>query len=326
MSPGRVRRRRRVVAAIAALVAISLAATTAGALPAGARHRRAPSLECGELPTHDVVLRTDLTCGSGFHFGPSDPPVTIDLGGHTLSVPGDAGRCTAPGPCGAIAGASAVRNGTVLGTLSDIGAVTSVLVVGDVEVRPGFAGTPGPASVQRSMILDGKIRVWGSEVTITGNVIRGGVSLVDTNNAVRDVVVERNWIVQSPGAGISVAPDPGSFPNDVSGRFARNVVWGAAGSGIDIRGGVWNLGTLDIDTNLLIGNGGDGFRSGTAASGPPTALGGPVTLTGNVALSNAGHGFDAGWMAGVAGTGIVDGGGNRALANATAPACTGVTC
>lgn len=316
----------RLVVALVVIAVLALAAATAGALPAEARHRRSASLVCGELPTRDVVLRADLTCESGFHFGPSDPAVSIDLGGHTLSVPGEAGRCTAPGPCGAIAGASAVHDGTVLGTLSDIGAITSVLVVGDVEVRPGFAGTPGPASVQRSLVLDGKVRIWGSEVTITGNVIRGGVFLVDTNTAVRDVVVERNWILHSPWAGISVAPDPGSFPNDVTGRIARNVVWGAAGSGIDIGGGVWNVGALDIDTNLLIGNGGDGFRSGTTASGPPAALGGPVTLTGNVALFNAGHGVDAGWMAGVAGTGIVDGGGNRALANATAPPCLGVAC
>jgi hypothetical protein len=89
---------------------------------------------------------------------------------------------------------------------------------------------------------------------------------------------------------------------------------------------VWNVGALEIEGNLLVYNHGDGFRSGTAATGPPTARGGPVTLTRNVALLNGGHGFDAGWMDGVPGTGIVDGGRNRAYANATPPDCIGIAC
>jgi hypothetical protein len=320
--------RRRTAAVFVALVTVVTVAALSGTVgPAAARRgSAAPTLVCGELPTTDVVLRADLTCDTGFHFV-GVPPVNIDLGGHVLSVPGDAGRCTAPGPCGAIAGATSVRNGTVAGTLSDIGEISRVLVHGgDVEVAPGFSGAGGPASVQRTIVVDGMVRVWGPDVTVAGNVIRGRVVFESTNRALRNVVVERNWIVKSPGAGVSVSPQFGSFPNDVNGRISRNIIVGSTKGGIEIGGGLSNIGDLRIEANLLMGNGGDGFRSGTDFPIPPSPLGGPVTVSGNLALFNAGHGLDAGWIEGVTGTGIVDGGGNRAGLNGTSPQCIGVTC
>lgn len=294
--------------------------------PAEARRWWRPSLVCGELPTEDVVLRTDLVCPTPFHFGPTDEPVAIDLRGHTLTVPGDAGRCLAPGPCGAIAGAAAVRNGTVVGTLSDIGEISRVIAFGDIEVRLGFSGPGGPASVHRSIVLGGMVKVWGSSVSVTDNVIRGGIDLISTSSAIRDVRIEGNWVGHSPRAGIAVAPQLGAFPGDVDGVIRRNIVWGSAGPGIELGGGLWNLGSLDVEANLLVGNGGSGFESSTDAPGPPTAAGGPVTVRSNTALFNRGHGIDARWMAGTDGTGVVDGGGNRAALNALDPPCIGVVC
>ena len=319
------RRRASVARVTLALVVVAtIGSWTTG--PAGAHRWSAPPLVCGELPTTDVVLRSDLTCETPFHFVGPGPSVSIDLGGHTLTVPGDAGRCTAPGPCGAIAGAAAVRNGGVIGTLSDIGDIRGVIVIGDVEVGLGFAGTPGPASVRRTMVLNGSVRIWGPDATVADSLVGGAVVIASTNRAVRNLVIERNWIVRSPGDGVSIAPLPGSFPDDVTGRIRHNVILWSAGHGIAIGSGLWNVGALAIEGNALVGNGGDGFRSGTDATGPPTALGGPVTLTGNLALLNHGHGFDAGWMTGVAGTGIVDGGGNLAFANGMDPPCSGIDC
>lgn len=316
----------KVVVTLVAVLGALVAAWAPPLAPAAARPRSAPSLVCGELPTTDVVLRSDLTCDTPFHFVGDQPRVAIDLGGHTLTVAGDAGRCTRPGPCGAIAGAREVRNGTVVGTLHDIGAVRCVLVVGDIEVATRFTGATGPATVHRTMVLDGMVRIWGSDVAVTRSVIRGSVVVNSTDRAVRDLVVERNMIVLSPGAGVSIAPLVGSFPEDVTGRVTGNLIWGAAGHGISVGGGIWNVGYLDVSANLLIGNGGDGFRSGTDASGPPAAVGGPVTVSGNLAVHNGGHGFDAQWMTGVDGTGIIDGGRNRAAANGTDPPCAGVAC
>ena len=310
---------------VAVVLAVALGAAPVGADP-GKSRGRPPKLVCGELPDRDVKLNKDLVCPTGFHFGPTDARVTIDLGGHTLVVPGDAGRCTAPGPCGAIAGAAVVRNGTVIGTLADIGEVQEVVVAGDIEVRVGFAGVPGPAQVLGSLVIDGSVRIWGSDVTIAGNVIRGGIELVSSNSAIRNLEVTRNWILQSPRAGITVNPQPGDFPDDINGSIHHNVVWGSTGSGIVLRGGIWNIGALTVERNLLLGNGEHGFASGTTFPGPPTVRGGPVTLVDNVALANGGHGIDAEWMDGLPGTGIVDGGGNRALGNATPPECIGVVC
>lgn len=314
------------LATVLVVAGLTVATTAAAPDPAEARRWWRPTLVCGELPTEDVVLRADLECPTPFHFGPDDEPVTIDLRGHTLTVPGDAGRCLAPGPCGAVAGAAAVRNGTVVGTLSDIGEISRVVVLGDVEVRLGFSGAGGPASVRRSIVLGGMVRVWGSSVSVTDNVIRGGIDLVSTNSAIRDVHIEANWVGHSPRAGIAVTPQLGNFPGDVDGVIRRNIVWGSDGPGIDLGGGLWNLGPLEIEDNLLVGNGGSGFESSTDAPGPPAVAGGPVTVRGNTALFNRGHGIDARWMAGIDGTGIVDGGGNRAALNALDPPCIGVVC
>jgi len=311
---------------VLAVVLVALASGVFAPDPADARWWGRPALVCGELPTVDVVLRSDLTCTTPFHFGPTHPAVTIDLRGHTLNVPGDAGRCTVPGPCGAIAGAAAVRNGTVVGTLSDIGEISRVIVRGDVEVRLGFAGAGGPASVRHSIVLGGMVRVWGSSVSVTDNVIRGGIDLVSTSSAIRELRIERNWVGHSPRAGIAITPPLGTFPGDIDGVVRSNLVWGSAGPGIALGGGLWNLGSLVVEGNMLVGNGSSGFHSQATAAWPPTATGGPVTLTANTAMFNRGHGFEATWMVGVAGTGVVDGGGNRSAFNAVDPPCVGITC
>ncbi len=308
---------------VVSVVAVVMAAT---ASPASARRPSAPALVCGELPTVDVVLQSDLTCDTPFHFVGDATPVQIDLRGHTLTVPGDAGQCVAPGPCGAIAGAAAVRNGTVVGTLSDIGEITRVMVRGDVYLALGFSGSGGPATLEWSKVDHGMVKVWGSSVTISHNMIRGGIDLVSTNAAIRDLSVESNVVVGSPGAGIAAAPLPGNFPDDLSGVMSGNIIWGSNGAGIDLSGGLWNIGDLRIEHNVLVGNDGSGVRTGTTATGPPVVAGGPVTIGSNAAIFNRGHGIEAGWIAALPGTGVVDGGGNQAAMNGQQPGCVGVTC
>jgi hypothetical protein len=46
---------------------------------------RVPDLQCGVTPTSSVRLRTDLTCTEAFTLPADNPPLTIDLGGHTLT-------------------------------------------------------------------------------------------------------------------------------------------------------------------------------------------------------------------------------------------------
>ena len=308
--------------ALGAIMALAGLGISAVGSPAGAAVQ--PALECGTLPTGDVALSADLTCESGFHFGSEATPVSIDLAGHTLTVTGTNASCSAPGPCGAIAGATQVRNGTVNGALSDIGSTSGVTVNGDVLLALGQSGVRGPATI-RGSVVTGAVRAWGADVTIDANIIGGGVAAVDTNTAVRNLTVSRNWILHSPRAGVSVVPVSGFFSGEITGSIDRNLIWGSNGPGIELGGFLGNIGSLRIDANQLILNRGDGFVAGGPDVGPPT-VGGPVAVSNNRALLNRGNGIDAGWIAGRSGTGIVDGGGNQAVWNSSRPACIGVTC
>jgi hypothetical protein len=96
-------------------------------------------------------------------------------------------------------------------------------------------------------------------------------------------------------------------------------------------------GSVDVTGNLFSGNSSDGFHFGSINAASPTPFsisdnlfvanqgdglagsgGTAITVSGNRAFANAGHGIDV--------TSVVDGGGNVARGNRTQPNCVGVVC
>ncbi len=114
--------------------------------------------------------------------------------------------------------------------------------------------------------------------------------------------------------------------DDVTGTIAGNVVAHNHGAGISLTGDLRDVGAVQISQNIVTANGGTGIEvTGSLNSPRPPISGGPVTIAQNTAMFNGGQGINASWIPSWP-TGVVDGGGNRARGNATAPACVGVVC
>jgi hypothetical protein len=319
-------RRIMVSLAVSGLVVIGLAAQPAAAAPL-------PDLQCGVNPTTSVRLREDLTCTSSFVIGEdlSTPPLSIDLGGHTLTITTPDVGCQASQPlvdptrCAILGDTKInVRNGTVNGSIGlssqpDAGRVTAATVNGDV-----WLSAAGGAVSQST--VSGTIHDLGSVATVHANWIRGGGIVFDDTFTGMVIHLADNHISDSPGAGISgVLGGGGDFPNDVTGEIAGNRVFSSHGAGIEITGALGNVGPLMVAMNRVSGSGGDGI-SLTGVVDEDSGLGGPVTVTANNTLNNAGHGIDASWATNLMGTAIVDGGGNLAHHNGMKPKCLGVVC
>ena len=112
------------------------------------------------------------------------------------------------------------------------------------------------------------------------------------------------------GNGVGILLDSGADQNEVRGNEASGNA-GGDGFGIIVFESTGNL----LADNVANANDADGIRIEEEEPG----AGAGNTLTRNVASRNGGHGIVA-----VAGT--IDGGGNRARANATPPDCVGVAC
>ncbi len=314
---------RKLTAFLAVIVAGSwFCVATASAAPL-------PELQCGQPITTSVRLTHDLTCATGFFLlGPADGavPITIDLGGHTLSVaPAGLGGCGFNDPIRHCAitdyqGISlTIENGTVGGAIGlsaagesgPEGLISRVHVEGDVFIA--YSG-----GTLRDSQVDGAVHAIALTNTIRHDTIHGGIIISDGTNGLQLTITD-NLIVKSPGAGI-LLQSSFSLP-DITGTIARNVIYRSAGDGIG--GNAENLGNpggsspLAITGNLLLANGGDGigFLAGSGIQG-----GGSATIARNLAAFNHGHGFE------LTAPESFTTHGNIAFANALAPQCVGLVC
>jgi hypothetical protein len=310
------------------LVAVALLAGLLVALPLSSAYAQDPSpssdLACPTGPepvliTANVTLTHDLSCsgiGEWRILG-----AVVDLGGHTITV-STAGACDNDEfefPCTFRGGT--VRNGELVGVNVQVGLLDHVVMRNSTAQ---FVSSGGQANtgdrVTRSVFDHSRMLMAGSgEVTHSLFVNESSASVDDFPRGL-DFTLTDSLFIKS---GIAVNPsEEVLFRDDVVGTIERNAV---VGGNISIGGNLANIGTLGVAQNLILGSSSDGLNV-SAASGDPHALfGGPVTVTGNIVLLNRGHGIDASWIPGRA-TGVVDGGGNIAFANATQPQCLGVQC
>lgn len=288
---------------------------------------RVPDLQCGVNPTTSVRLRTDLTCTERFNLPADNPPLTIDLGGHTLTftdkscLPGPPiSRCDITDQSGSVT----IRNGTVDGSVSlgqnrnapRRGTISKARILGHVD-------TWGASTVTDSRLYEG-LSAFGA-IVLDHNTIRGGVRVDDSRSGTPMDIVD-NLILASPGAGLDINV---SFDFDrVGGTIQGNDIRNSAGDGILIHGqGANGLGELHITANRLTGNDGDGLSYPQDNRFPSRFGIGPVVVAKNSARHNSGHGInirDA--ETGEAAVGVFDGGDNSAKYNGLSPRCIGVSC
>lgn len=300
-----------------------------------------PPLECGTIPDHDVRLTADLTCTEPFTMPGSEPPQfyvppdwelrpTIDLAGHTLDISAIAIRCH-PGapsllfPCGMV-GPFRFVNGTIRGNIGNVFLLDQVMVHGVVWL--GFTAQGVSlvgATMQRSGIVDGVVHV-GSEVTIE----RSGFFRSSVDNALNEAAVRLtlrdNVFFRSPGPAAVWLQDRLGVGNDIGATVERNLFVRPEGPGILVTGSEFAFAPVLISHNLVALGRDDGIR---VEVGVNEALPRPdedsITLAGNLAVVNRGHGIVV--DAGSPERGfVVDGGHNHAAANGLSPQCVGISC
>jgi parallel beta-helix repeat protein len=327
------------VRTIALVLAALVVAPFAGQATDTARASTGP-VSCGDTVTADTVLRTDLTGCTGTALAIGADGVVLDLAGHTVE-----GAITARGHAGL-----SVRGGTVRGDVrfDEVrqasvrrlrvrgGSITCVRSAGCTIVQSVVRGG-GIAIAQSENGISNRIRrnvvrhAPGAGITadrtdttsIVGNVVRDSGIGISTSHAA-DLEVARNVLVRNSGTGLS-----GSFGSAAS--FVRNYIASNGGDGISLR--TWGGDTL-IARNVIRRNRGNGIfgaavahwsvignlaaRNGAAG----IAITGAVedaTLANNTVRRNGSLGIDAA-------VGVIDGGGNRAHANAGAAQCAGIAC
>jgi hypothetical protein len=323
-----------VLAFTALVAALCIAQTANAARPPAYR------LSCGDTVTADTVLRGDIVGCAGTALVIGADGVRLDLGGHAVD--------------GAILASDhsdlSVVNGVVRGDVRFENVRRGS--VRRLQVRRGSIACLNSAgcAIVKNIVTGGGIAICQSESGVAnrvrGNLVRGAAgagitaSRTDTtwiaSNVVRDsgigietshaadLRIERNVITDNDGDGLSGSF--GSAAGIVSNIFARN-----GGEGVSLR--TWGGQTL-IARNLVYRNAGNGVLGaavahwavvrnitiGNGAAG--IAITGAVddtTLARNRARRNHGLGIDAG-------TGVTDGGGNRAAANGVAAQCAGIAC
>jgi hypothetical protein len=331
--------RRLMIAAVLVLGAAVVIPTT----PAGAQTSRGheheheheghdhrpplPALTCptGDTPlavTSDVRLTHDLSCSGGLVEWDLAAGVTVDLGGHTVTVD-EGSRCSVGQPgCTFEVGSGTLRNGRLVGADVNVGDGLAERL----GIRQGLAEVTGSGELTRSVIDRGQVVLERGGRLTHSWVMRGqGVLLWNLDHSLTDFQVLDNLIVDGSGAGISLHTHFFSA-DDVTGTIEGNEISGNAGAGISLTGDLRDLGAIGISRNVVAHNGGAGIEVSGTLEGPlPNITGGAVTIARNQALSNGGRGINAPWIPAWP-TGIVDGGKNVASGNAVAPACVGVTC
>jgi len=328
MARGRGERRRgwlRCVAVVGALACLWSVPAAGAATPSN--HANWPDLQCGAVST-SVVLREDLTCPNAI-FVDDDArlsSITIDLDGHTLTGPG----CSSE-QCGTIEAGDPftsvnIEDGTIVGGVTFVifatpvggGGIRDVHVEGDLYLSSNWIRL-GPGQQVRHDTIDGQVYIIGSNSTVTHNAVGGGIMLDDGPAGMVNTVITDNTVTNAPYGGIAITDF--FLRPDISGTIGDNTVMDSGGAGIDLDDGA-DLAGLVVVRNRLIDNGGDGLHMGTHSwdTFPST---GSVTVMGNLAMGNAGHGYD---LEPAVGTTIDDGGRNRAVGNGADPACIGIHC
>lgn len=291
------------------------------------------TITCGDQITQSVVLTQNLTCvGTALEVVPAQGPITVNLGGHTVTSTAAASTCADAAIVLAGLSPATLENGRVLGS------------------GPGVCNA-SPGNVYQHLTFDGA--GWAntasdSQPTVRDNVFIHGAGFATGQNT---VYVEYNEFLGGPPDDTAIsAPLVDGVISDntitgygvgmnlgdstISRTVSDNTIAGA-GVGIEITS-LTQLGT--ITGNRLLGNEGDGILIAWQASGGPATVsgniavgnggdgievqstaGGTVTFADNVALGNAGHGI-------VAPSGSVNDGGNRAAANRTPPQCVNLSC
>lgn len=293
--------RHRRPAAVGSALALGLAGIVGSALPAAA-----DDVECGDIITTSTALTHDLVCDGttdGLVIGAND--ITLDLKGFTISGPGSS--AFGSGVRAAQRGNVTITNGTITGFRSG--------VVLDQTVDSAVTKIVAQANDQ-GINLAGGARILVSRNTATAN-DRDGIRLggtVDahvTQNTALDntwgisvsaasgALIDRNIVTGSEGVGLA------AFDAATGTTFAQNKVSGGSGHGISVHGG--STSTLVLQ-NQTWSNSGDGiFTLGT------------TTVTKNTSTYNGLLGINAG-------SGAIDGGGNRAAGNGDPDQCEGVVC
>ena len=272
------------------------------AVPATAAAGRSPSVTCGSVVTSDIRLTADLDCpGPGLVIGADG--VRIDLGGHTLSGPGDGVGIDGNGGFDRFT----IRNGTISGFLhgidlveTDHGRIVQVVVTGNgrgINISRSIG-----MEVDRVVIdgnrFDGLSVAFSEHTTVRRSAITGnGVSGIN-ELASLDSTYDRDVVVDNDLHGITVSQSEGL-------TIARTEASGNGGDGIDL--GFWAFGAT-LDGNGTSGNGADGIGIDEAGS----------SIRRHTAHGNAGIGI-------AAAAGTTDGGRNRASGNGGGD-CTNVAC
>ncbi len=258
-------------------------------------------MTCGSVVTTDVRLTADLECpGPGLLIGADG--VRIDLGGHTLSGPGDGVGIDGNGGFDRFT----VRNGTISGFLhgidlveTDHGRIVQVVVTGNgrgINISRSIG-----MEVDRVVIdgnrFDGLSVAFSEQTSVRRPITRNGVSGINELASLGSTY-DRDVVVDNELHGITVSQSEGL-------TIARTEASGNGGDGIDL--GFWTFGAT-LDGNATSGNAADGVGIDEPGS----------TIRRHTAHANALTGI-------AAAAGTVDGGRNRASGNGAAD-CTNVAC
>ena len=259
-------------------------------------------MTCGSVVTRDVRLRADLSCpGPGLVIGA--PGVRIDLGGHTLSGPGDGVGIDGNGGFDGVT----IRNGTISGFLhgidlveTDHGTIEQVLVTDNgrgINVSRSIGMRVERVVVDHNR-FDGVSIAFSEDTVLRRSVVsRNGVSGVN-ELASLTTVYDRDVVVDNELHGITISQSDGA-------TISRTEASGNGGTGIEL--GFWAR-TTTVGGSRTSANGADGIR---------------IDEPGN-RLGRHTAGFNAGTgIAAVAGT--IDDGRNRAFGNGVA-GCTNIAC
>jgi hypothetical protein len=307
-----------------------LAITVVGVLgtaPASARARRTTTpISCGQEVTTSIVVANDLSCTTTPILQISGEGVTVDLRGHTITGGGTGSLCgdLRFGSC-----ALELHDGVTLtnGRLRNVQLGVLGGTATKLELRDGSTVDMNGGQFGGGRVFDGSVNIYGAGSTLAGNrLVRTGTYLDDVRYSLRDLSIADNIITDgsaSFGSQTAAILVRGSafLPGDISGEIVRNRISGSKGDGIALVGSQIMFGSFRIEGNRVRTNAGNGITVlGSGAPGPFT--GGPITIRGNEALRNGGHGLEISTTTAT----IVDGGGNVARRNQTDPQCIGVTC
>lgn len=253
---------RRMVLAVLAAVASTIALGVVGVSPAAA------AVVCGQSITTDTTLTTDLSCPSGSALFVTVSDVSVDLNGHTISGTQPdgfffAGVAVSSGRTGVRISGGTVRgftHGVVLNPDADGAWVTNMTLDGNGLGIGGFTnpagGAPHGARIMSNVITN-TTRFSGMQLAGGGHIVQAntvadgagaGILLIGSDNLVTSNKISNSG---SNGLVISTSPnDPGPF---VHNQLLGNRVTGSGrlfnSSSISIRAAV---GTV-VTGNTVIG-------------------------------------------------------------------------